>query len=408
MKKFYELTYQQLLVFGVHVGHSFANSILYAAWLVYTYKQNILIMNIFKSLYVLKAGLRCFSICVLHRGPIWFINLDKAAFLYSKTSALYCGETSWTIDWIHGMIANFRQMVITFKRLKRDSSIWAYKGKNRWMAIKAKEWFYTRNTWPRSILVSSVHNSKPPVREALFLGIPCIGIVDTNTNSNLVSLAVPGNDESLDCLAFYSDLVANYVLIKKFNLLVTWYMSRKPDRILTFKDWLHLKIYRSRKKFKHSIRFNFVQNQILLPELSLKKNILFNTFFFFGRNSRLDTKSNSQLNVKKLLFNNKYAKIIDPRKLVYDFRIQRLWFYILAVIKNLVYEWRYNPPTIKRQRRYGRIGKRWGKRIWNCEKYFKFKNLRFKYYSKNFCSDRFYNTLNRFRKIAKGSIQKDF
>jgi hypothetical protein len=107
---------------------------------------------------------------------------------------------------------------------------------------------------------------------------------------------------------------------------------------------LYSKIYSSRKKFKHSIKFNFVPNQILLPELSLKKNMVFNTYFFFGRNSRLDTKSNSQLNVKKLLFNNKYASIMDPRKLVYDFRTQRLWF--------------YNPPAIKRQRRYGRIGKR--------------------------------------------------
>lgn len=39
-----QITYNQLLVYGIHVGHSFANSILYAAWLVYSYTQNILII----------------------------------------------------------------------------------------------------------------------------------------------------------------------------------------------------------------------------------------------------------------------------------------------------------------------------------------------------------------------------
>lgn len=90
-------------------------------------------------------------------------------------------------------------------------------------------------------MVSSVYHSKAPVKEALYLGIPCIGIVDTNVSTNRVMVAVPGNDESLECLAFYSDVVANYILIKKFSLINTWFMLRKSDRYISFKIWLRNK-----------------------------------------------------------------------------------------------------------------------------------------------------------------------
>lgn len=44
MSNVFNITYNQLLLYGVHVGHSFLNSLLYAAWLVYTYTQNILLI----------------------------------------------------------------------------------------------------------------------------------------------------------------------------------------------------------------------------------------------------------------------------------------------------------------------------------------------------------------------------
>jgi hypothetical protein len=45
------------MLYGVHVGHSFINSVFYTAWLVYTYTQNILILNLFKTIRGMKSGL---------------------------------------------------------------------------------------------------------------------------------------------------------------------------------------------------------------------------------------------------------------------------------------------------------------------------------------------------------------
>jgi ribosomal protein S2 len=52
-----KFSYNQLIQYGVHVGHSFINSLFYTAWLVYSYTQNILILNLFKTLKGMKSGL---------------------------------------------------------------------------------------------------------------------------------------------------------------------------------------------------------------------------------------------------------------------------------------------------------------------------------------------------------------
>ena len=46
--------------------------------------------------------------------------------------------------------------------------------------------------------------------------IPCMGIVDTNTHAQSCSIAVPGNDDSIECIIFYNELVSEYILFRKF------------------------------------------------------------------------------------------------------------------------------------------------------------------------------------------------
>jgi len=46
-----------------------------------------------------------------------------------------------------------------------------------------------------------------------------MAIVDTNTKSQSINLAIPGNDESLNCVIFYNEVVSNYILLCKFNLV---------------------------------------------------------------------------------------------------------------------------------------------------------------------------------------------
>jgi ribosomal protein S2 len=51
---------------------------------------------------------------------------------------------------------------------------------------------FIKRSWPRAIFVSSVFHSYKAVREALFLGLPCFGIVDTNTTTDYITIPFPG------------------------------------------------------------------------------------------------------------------------------------------------------------------------------------------------------------------------
>ena len=91
---------------------------------------------------------------------------------------------------------------------------------------------FTRLTWPRAIFVSSVYNSYFPVKEALYLGIPCLGVVDTNVPGRFVSMPFPGNDESINCLVFYT--IWFPILFYWKNLLLL---------VLDFLIYVHVNVY---------------------------------------------------------------------------------------------------------------------------------------------------------------------
>jgi len=82
-----------------------------------------------------------------------------------------------------------------------------------------------------------VNSSYQPAKETISLGIPCIGIVDSNTYTHVVSIALPGNDDSVECLVFYNEFISKFILLKKFSLILLWFFNiRKHKRLLAFKD----------------------------------------------------------------------------------------------------------------------------------------------------------------------------
>jgi ribosomal protein S2 len=98
-------------------------------------------------------------------------------------------------------------------------------------------WITSRHSYPRAVFTPSVCESYSPVSEAFFSNIPCFGVVDTNAYTNTVSIAFPGNDDSLDCLSLYNELAVNYILIKKFKIVMFWFtFIREYKAIINFKN----------------------------------------------------------------------------------------------------------------------------------------------------------------------------
>ena len=115
--------------------------------------------------------------------------------------------------WINGLITNYISMLNTYIKLRQMAYRSYSVGRKKVYEIY-KQFLMTRLTWPRAIFVSSVKNSYGPSKESYKLRIPCLGVVDTDTYSHVASIAMPGNDESFECLFFYNDLVAQHILSK--------------------------------------------------------------------------------------------------------------------------------------------------------------------------------------------------
>ena len=324
------------MLYGVHVGHSFLNSIFYTAWLVYSYTQNILILNLFKTIRGMKSGLASIIGAVGSYHPTWFINLDQAAGISVRFLAMSCGEFSATSFWINGFISNYNSVYNTFRKL-RKMSWFSYPTRNKNAIDSYKLWYLTRCTWPRTIFISNVCSSYQPAKESLHLGIPCIGIVDSNTYTHVVSIPIPGNDDSLDCLVFYNDFIAKFILLRKYTLIITWFLdTRKSTRLSTFKAWLksklsdnkYLSIFNNRKlklSLDIKFRFNFLKN------IQLGMNTLFsnNTKYMLRNFEYLDIFKDCKVNnnesiddviiwkKKMLKFFNKFSAIITDLKNLY-------------------------------------------------------------------------------------------
>lgn len=103
-------------------------------------------------------------------------------------------------------------------------------------------WFLTRYTWPGLVFVSSVTWNYFVVNETFSCQVPCMGIADSDALAQGCSIVVPGNDDSLDSVVFYHDLVAEYILYRKFCQVYLWFLNvRRSKRLLGFQDWLGLK-----------------------------------------------------------------------------------------------------------------------------------------------------------------------
>lgn len=261
---FFALNYNQLLMHGVHVGHGLSNTLLYSAWMISAFRQSIAIIDLFKSLTMFRISFLIITNILALNHPIWFINLDKATEDYVRQAALSCGEFPVTSHWIRGTLSNYNIVFNAYKRLMRVPAL-VKSAKTKSYTSFFDSWFLSRHSWPRLIFTSNINICYYPSMEAMSLKIPSIAIVDTNTWTQATSLPIPGNDESMGCLVFYNDIMAGFILSRKFNLLSLWFFNiRSISRVVDFIDWV-------------STRYNITMDSDLNTLITFKSNSI-NTY----------------------------------------------------------------------------------------------------------------------------------
>ena len=220
---------REMLEAGVHFGHQtrFWNPKM--APYIYGHRNKIHIINLEKTQPLFDDAMKFIRQLASRRGTILMIGTKRQAREVIALEAQRCGMPFVDQRWLGGMMTNFKTVKGSLKRLK-DMKAQIEAGTE--IRIKKEALMFDRElaklekdiggiqnmtALPDAMFVIDVGYHKIAVLEAKKLGIPVIGIVDTNHSPIGIDYVIPGNDDSSKAVALYARAVADAVLEGKAN-----------------------------------------------------------------------------------------------------------------------------------------------------------------------------------------------
>ncbi len=220
---------REMLEAGVHFGHQtrFWNPKM--APYIYGHRNKIHIINLEKTQPLFEDAMKFVRQLASKRDTILMIGTKRQAREVIALEAGRCGMPYVDQRWLGGMMTNFKTVKGSLKKLKDMQAI---KGAGTDTMIKKEGLMFDREliklekdiggiqdmaALPDAMFVIDVGYHKIAVAEAKKLGIPVIGIVDTNHSPIGIDYVIPGNDDSAKAVALYARAVADAVLEGRAN-----------------------------------------------------------------------------------------------------------------------------------------------------------------------------------------------
>ena len=218
-------TMRQMLEAGVHFGHQtrFWNPKM--APFIFGHRNKIHIINLEKTLGKYNEAMSFIKKMAAKKGTILFVGTKRQAREILSEEAQRCGMPFVDERWLGGMLTNFKTVKLSIKRLKeleqmqQDGSFERLSKKealtvSRELVKLQKSMGGIKDMpgLPDAIFVIDVGYHKIAITEASKLGIPVIGIVDTNHSPEGVNYVIPGNDDSSRAIRLYARGVADAIL----------------------------------------------------------------------------------------------------------------------------------------------------------------------------------------------------
>jgi len=219
------VTMREMLEAGVHFGHQTRYWNPRMAPYIFGHRNKIHIVNLEKTMEKYLEALKFVRRLNANKGTVLFVGTKRQAREIIKEEALRCGTPYVDYRWLGGMLTNYKTVKQSIKRLK-DIEAMARDGTLDKLP-KKEALHYQReivkldrslggiknmNGLPDALFVIDVGYQKGAVAEANKLGIPVIGVVDTNHSPEGVAYVIPGNDDSSRAIRLYVRGVADAVL----------------------------------------------------------------------------------------------------------------------------------------------------------------------------------------------------
>ena len=219
------VTMRQMLEAGVHFGHQTRYWNPKMAPYIFGARNKIHIINLEKSLPMYQEALKFVRQLTANKGQILFVGTKRQAREIVKEEAQRAGAPYVDYRWLGGMLTNFKTVKQSIKRLKEMDAMVADGSLERLSKKEQLHFQREREKLERSLggikdmggipdalFVIDVGFHKIAVTEARTLGIPIVGVVDSNNSLDGIDYIIPGNDDSTRAIRLYARGVADAIL----------------------------------------------------------------------------------------------------------------------------------------------------------------------------------------------------
>jgi small subunit ribosomal protein S2 len=219
------VTMRQMLEAGVHFGHQTRYWNPKMAPYIFGARNKIHIINLEKSLPMYQDALKFVRQLTANKGQILFVGTKRQAREIVKEEAQRAGAPYVDYRWLGGMLTNFKTVKQSIKRLKdmdqmvADGSLERLTkkeqltfGREREKLERSLGGIKDMGGTPDALFVIDVGFHKIAVTEAKTLGIPIVGVVDSNNSLDGIDYIIPGNDDSTRAIRLYARGVADAIL----------------------------------------------------------------------------------------------------------------------------------------------------------------------------------------------------
>ena len=217
-------TMRQLLEAGVHFGHQARRWNPKMGPYIFGKRNNIHIIDLQQTVPMLHHSLKAVRDTVAGGGRVLFVGTKRQASDVVAESAKQCAQFYVNHRWLGGMLTNWKTVSESIKRLRNVEE----RLSSEEIGLTKKEILkLTRERdklelalggikdmggLPNIIVVIDTNKEELAVKEANKLGIPVVGILDSNSNPDGIDFPIPGNDDALRAINLYCDLFKQAVI----------------------------------------------------------------------------------------------------------------------------------------------------------------------------------------------------
>ena len=219
------VTMREMLEAGVHFGHQTRYWNPKMAPFIFGHRNKIHIINLEKTLVMYQEAVKFVRQLSSNKGSILFVGTKRQAREIVREEATRAATPFVDHRWLGGMLTNFKTVKISIKRL-RDMELMVQDGSLEKLSKKEQLDFQREmvkldrslggikemNGLPDALFVIDVGYQKGAITEANKLGIPVVGVVDTNHSPDGVDYVIPGNDDASRAVRLYARGIADAIL----------------------------------------------------------------------------------------------------------------------------------------------------------------------------------------------------